>query len=83
MEWRHFTCTLTKRKTIIVKDILNDTVDQLDYPNNIIQIEFGYDHLIAVSTKQCFVHPSSSWNTPIVVELKDGALFTILMSERY
>lgn len=82
MDWKNFTCTLTGRKTISIKDIASDTTDQLDFPNRIIQMAMGHGHLVAVTAKQCYIHSSISWNTPVIFDLKEGNICLMNLSER-
>lgn len=83
LNWKNFTCTLTGRKTISIKDIASDTTDQLDFPNRIIQIAMGHGHLVAVTAKQCYIHSSISWNTPVIFDLKEGNICLVHLSERF
>lgn len=73
---------LTSRKTITITDIYNNTTEQLDYSNRVIQMSLANGHLIVVTTKQCHIHSSMSWNTPVVFDLKDSIVYMILISER-
>ncbi|XP_059058155.1 intraflagellar transport protein 80 homolog isoform X1 [Achroia grisella] len=80
--WKNFSCTQTGRKVIAIKDIITDQSDQLDYPDRVIQIALGFNHLVIATVKQCFIHKLSSWNTPVTFDLKEGTISMILLSER-
>lgn len=80
--WKNFACTQTGRKVISIKDLVTDQSDQLDYPDRVIQIALGFNHLIIATVKQCFIHKLSSWNTPVTFDLKEGTISMILASER-
>lgn len=80
--WKNFACTQTGRKVIAIKDIITDQSDQLDYPDRVIQIALGFNHLVIATVKQCFIHKLSSWNTPVTFDLKEGTISMILLSER-
>ncbi|XP_077295426.1 intraflagellar transport protein Oseg5 [Arctopsyche grandis] len=82
MSWKNYSCTLTGRKTITITEVTNSTTEQLDYSNRVIQMGLASGHLIVVTTKQCHIHSSTSWNTPVVFDLKDSIVYMILISER-
>ncbi|CAG9566558.1 unnamed protein product [Danaus chrysippus] len=80
--WKNYTCTQTGRKVISIKDIITDQNDQLDYPDRVIQIALGFNHLVTATVKQCFIHKLTSWNTPVTFDLKEGTISMILLAER-
>ncbi|XP_041968776.1 intraflagellar transport protein 80 homolog isoform X2 [Aricia agestis] len=80
--WKNFACTQTGRKVVTVKDIMADQSDQLDYPDRVIQIALGFNHLVVTTVKQCFIHKLTSWNTPVTFDLKDGTVSLILLAEK-
>lgn len=61
---------------------MTDQNDQFDYPDRVIQMALGYNHLVVVTVKQCFIHKLSSWNTPVTFDLKDGTISMLLLTER-
>ncbi|KAG6457329.1 hypothetical protein O3G_MSEX010242 [Manduca sexta] len=80
--WKNFACTQIGRKVISIKDIVTEQSDKLDYPDRVIQIALGFNHLVIATVKQCFIHKLTSWNTPVTFDLKDGTISMILLSER-
>lgn len=80
--WRNFTCKQITRKMVTIKDIITDQGDQLDYPDRVIQIAIGFNHLVIATVKQCFIHKLTSWNTPVTFDLKEGSISMILLAER-
>lgn len=80
--WKNFACTQVGRKVISIKDIITDQSDQLDYPDRVIQMTLGYNHLVIATVKQCFIHKLTSWNTPVTFDLKEGTISMILLAER-
>ncbi|XP_034840469.1 intraflagellar transport protein 80 homolog [Maniola hyperantus] len=80
--WKNYACTQIGRKVVAIKDILTDQNDQLDYPDRVIQIALGFNHLVIATVKQCFIHKLSSWNTPVTFDLKEGTISMILLAER-
>lgn len=68
---------------IAIRDIITDQNDQLDYPDRVIQIALGFNHLVTATVKQCFIHKLTSWNTPVTFDLKEGTISMIMLAERY
>lgn len=80
--WKSYNCSQTGRKVIAIKDIITDQNDQLDYPDRVIQIALGFNHLVIATVKQCFIHKLTSWNTPVTFDLKEGTISMILLAEK-
>lgn len=74
---------MSEKKAIIVKDVLSDLEEQLDFSERVIKIALGYDHLIATTPVHCHVYSTQNWNTPTIFDLKDGAVNHIILSEKY
>ncbi|CAG4943709.1 unnamed protein product [Colias eurytheme] len=79
---KNYACTQIGRKVVAIKDIITDQSDQLDYPDRVIQIALGFNHLVIATVKQCFIHKLTSWNTPVTFDLKEGTINMILLAER-
>ncbi|KAF9804241.1 hypothetical protein SFRURICE_020669 [Spodoptera frugiperda] len=80
--WKNYACNQVGRKVIAIRDIMTDQNDQLDYPDRVIQIALGFNHLVTATVKQCFIHKLTSWNTPVTFDLKEGTISMILLAER-
>ncbi|XP_050670516.1 intraflagellar transport protein 80 homolog isoform X2 [Leptidea sinapis] len=78
--WKNYVCRQISRKVVSIKDILSDQNDQLDYPDRVIQIALGFNHLVVATVKQCFIHKLTSWNTPVTFDLKESTM--IILAER-
>uniref|UniRef100_A0A1A8F3D9 Intraflagellar transport 80 homolog n=2 Tax=Nothobranchius korthausae TaxID=1143690 RepID=A0A1A8F3D9_9TELE len=82
-EWKNFVITLTKRRSMEVKNVLNDAVDILEFRDRIIKASLAYDHLVVATSLQCYVYNSRNWNTPLIFDLKEGTVSLILQAEKY
>lgn len=80
--WKNYFASVTEKKTIIVKDVLSELEEQLDFSERVIKIALGYDHLIATTPVHCHIYSTSNWNTPTIFDLKDGTVSHILLSEK-
>lgn len=82
-EWLNFELVLVSRKCLQVRDINNDSMEKLEFPERVIQIAVGYKRIIAVTPAQCYIYSVSNFNTPNIMELGEGSVSIILASEKY
>ncbi|XP_060053560.1 intraflagellar transport protein 80 homolog isoform X2 [Erinaceus europaeus] len=54
-EWKNFQITLTKRRTMQVRNVLNDAVDLLEFRDRVIKASLNYAHLVVSTSLQCYV----------------------------
>lgn len=81
-EWLNFELILVSRKCLQVRDITNDITEKLDFPERVIQITVGYKRILAVTPAQCYIYNVNNFNTPNIMELKEGSVSVILTSEK-
>ncbi|XP_064159238.1 intraflagellar transport protein 80 homolog [Anguilla rostrata] len=82
-EWKNFEITLTKRRTMQVRNVLNDAVDVLEFRDRVIKASLSHDHLVVTTSLQCYVYSTQNWNTPLIFDLKEGSVSLILQAERH
>lgn len=82
-EWRNFEITLTKRRTMQVRNVSNDAVDILEFRDRVIKALLAHGHLVVATSLQCSVYSTKNWNTPLIFELKEGTVSLILQAERH
>uniref|UniRef100_A0A8C5YXR1 Intraflagellar transport protein 80 homolog n=1 Tax=Marmota marmota marmota TaxID=9994 RepID=A0A8C5YXR1_MARMA len=80
-EWKNFQITLTKRRTMQVRNVLNDAVDLLEFRDRVIKASLNYAHLVVSTSLQCYVFSTKNWNTPLIFDLKEGTVSLILQAE--
>ena len=78
-EWHQYEATLTGRRSVSVRDVSNESWERLEIPDRVIQLALGYDHLIVVTPSQCHIFNSHHWNTPTILELREGAVCMLLL----
>lgn len=66
----------------MLKNLSEDISEQLDFPDRIIQVSFGFNHLVATTPSQCHIYSTTNWNTPIIFDLKESAVTLLLTSEK-
>ncbi|CAJ1065331.1 intraflagellar transport protein 80 homolog [Xyrichtys novacula] len=82
-EWKNFVITLTKRRTMQVRNVINDAVDILEFRDRVIKASLAYGHLVVATSLQCYVYNSGNWNTPLIFDLKEGTVSLILQAEKH
>ncbi|KAK2847315.1 hypothetical protein Q5P01_010314 [Channa striata] len=82
-EWKNFEITLTKRRTMQVRNVMNDAVDVLEFRDRVIKTSLAYGHLVVTTSLQCYVYNSRNWNTPLIFDLKEGTVSLIVQAEKH
>ncbi|XP_053728928.1 intraflagellar transport protein 80 homolog [Synchiropus splendidus] len=82
-EWKNFIVTLTKRRTMQVRDVMNDAVDILEFRDRVIKASLAHGHLVVATLLQCYVYNTKNWNTPLIFDLKEGTASLIMQAERH
>ncbi|XP_062355287.1 intraflagellar transport protein 80 homolog [Cinclus cinclus] len=82
-EWKNFQITLIKRRTMKVHNVLNDAVDLLEFRDRVIKASLNFGYLVVSTSLQCYVFSTKNWNTPLIFDLKEGAVSLILQAERH
>ncbi|KAK3738527.1 hypothetical protein QZH41_012034, partial [Actinostola sp. cb2023] len=82
LEWKNFEVTVTERKSIKVRDVMNDTKETLDFRDRIIKTSLGFNHLVVATSSQCYIYSVKNWNTPMIFDLKNGNITLIVLTEK-
>nr|XP_032834382.1 intraflagellar transport protein 80 homolog isoform X1 [Petromyzon marinus]XP_032834383.1 intraflagellar transport protein 80 homolog isoform X1 [Petromyzon marinus] len=82
-EWAHLEVTLTKRRTMQVRNVLDDAVDTLEFRDRVIRASLGHGHLVVATCAQCYVYSIKNWNTPIIFDLKEGSVSLIVQAQKH
>ncbi|KRX22523.1 Intraflagellar transport protein 80 -like protein [Trichinella nelsoni] len=72
--WEHLEAKHLDKCTIEVKNFQDGSVERLDTTDFIGHFDLGWEHLIVVDPKKCYIYRSKNWNTPIIMDLKHGVL---------
>lgn len=67
---------------MIVKDILNETKENLDFPERIVHVAMKHNNLLVATCTQCFVYQIPNLNTPQIINLKDTNVFMIILTDK-
>lgn len=67
----------------MVHDVMCDGSDVLEFSERVIHLELAYKHLVVVTTTQAYIYSTSNFNTPIIIDLREGSVSLALLSEKY
>ncbi|KAJ3655370.1 hypothetical protein Zmor_014503 [Zophobas morio] len=83
VHYMNFTATVTERKIVTVRNVTDDTVEQLELPERVIQLAMKYSHLVVTTPTQCYIYNTNNWNTPAIFDLKDGSVILLMLAEKH
>ena len=75
-EWKNYEVTLLETRKIRVNDIINESLEDLEFARDrIVDIGIGFDHLIVTTTTQCYIYILTNLNTPIIFDIRAPSHF--------
>ncbi|XP_014664680.1 PREDICTED: intraflagellar transport protein 80 homolog [Priapulus caudatus] len=82
VEWKQFELVVATRKTILVRNVTDDSREKLDFRDRIVKLSMAFNHLVVATTSQCYVYSSKNWNTPMIFDLKQSVSL-IVQAEKH
>lgn len=79
--YKNLKATITGRRVIVMKDIVNNTTDTLDFSDRVIKWELGYGHLVVATSNQLHIFNENYINTPIIIDRPEVRI--ILLARKY
>ncbi|KAI8515118.1 Intraflagellar transport protein 80 [Branchiostoma belcheri] len=83
LEWKNYEVTVADRKSIQVRNVMDDAREKLDFRDRIIKTSLAFGHLVVATTSQCYVYSTKNWNTPMIFDLKEGTVTLIVQTEKH
>ncbi|XP_019878422.2 intraflagellar transport protein 80 homolog [Aethina tumida] len=83
VHYMNFTASLSERKVVTVKNVVDDSTEYLELPERVIQMTMKYNHLVVTTPTQCYIYNTSNWNTPAIFDLKDGSVILMMLCEKF
>ncbi|KAJ9601816.1 hypothetical protein L9F63_000044 [Diploptera punctata] len=71
------------RKNIMVRDVSNEVMEKLEFPDRVIKVELGYNHMVVVTPSQCHIYTTKNWNTPVIFDLREGSVCMLHLTLRH
>lgn len=81
--FNNYMASVSEKKLVTVRNILDETTEHLEVPERIIQIAMRYNHLVLTTPSQCYIYNITNWNTPAIFDLKDGSVILLILCEKY
>jgi intraflagellar transport protein 80 len=56
---------------------MNETTEELDFRDRVIDMSLAYGALVVTTNSQCFIYQSTNWNTPTVEDLTEPSTLIV------
>ncbi|XP_071949361.1 intraflagellar transport protein 80 homolog [Antedon mediterranea] len=83
LEWKNFEVVNSSRKTIVVREVINEAIEKLEFRDSIIKMSLSFGYLVVVTSSQCFIYSTKNLNTPTIFDLKEGTVTLIVQAEKH
>ncbi len=83
LHWHEFEVVQVSRKTVTVRNVLNDASDIVEMKDRVIMVSLDFSHLIIVTSSQCHVYSTNNFNTPSIFELRSGGVSFIKQAQKH
>ncbi|KAI1722949.1 intraflagellar transport protein 80 like protein [Ditylenchus destructor] len=81
--WENLEAVQVKRKTVNIRDLTSEVgQERLETRDRVTKLQLGFNYLVVATTKQFYIFSARNWNTPVIVDLKEGAVSLILLCEK-
>eukprot|EP00033_Pygsuia_biforma_P003426 GCRY01003755.1.p1 GENE.GCRY01003755.1~~GCRY01003755.1.p1 ORF type:complete len:862 (+),score=264.97 GCRY01003755.1:209-2794(+) len=77
VEWGHQEAILADISTIVVKDHLGESSEELDFRDRIVKLSLAYGHLVVCTSLQCYIYSHGNWTTPSIFDLRHPVSFLV------
>eukprot|EP00227_Mantoniella_beaufortii_P020105 CAMPEP_0197575096 /NCGR_PEP_ID=MMETSP1326-20131121/609_1 /TAXON_ID=1155430 /ORGANISM="Genus nov. species nov., Strain RCC2288" /LENGTH=759 /DNA_ID=CAMNT_0043137801 /DNA_START=154 /DNA_END=2433 /DNA_ORIENTATION=+ len=71
LEWDKIAATLEEGTRIRVRDVMSESVEDLDFRDRVIKMSLGFGYLVVVTATQVCVYKETNWATPHMFDIKD------------
>ncbi|POM71477.1 Intraflagellar Transport protein 80, partial [Phytophthora palmivora] len=83
LPWKKVEVTLVDPRKIHVHDVVNETLEELDFARDrVVEMSFAHGFLVVCTATQCFIYDAQSWNTPHIFDLR-AAVSLLVQSESH
>lgn len=72
LQWKNLIVTLIDSLKIRIYDIIKESSEEFDFRDKVINMSFGFSHLIIATTTQCWIFNVESWSSPHIFDVKDN-----------
>jgi len=82
-EWNNVECMLVEPTKVRVQDVFNETMEELDFRDRVLEMSLGFGHLICATATQCHIYNVNNWNTPHIFDLRNPVNVIIQSSTHF
>jgi intraflagellar transport protein 80 len=71
-------------RKVRVQDVVHDSYEDLQLRDRVLDMALGYGFLVIATSAQAYVYSVNNWNTPHILDLRQGAAINlVLLSPRH
>ncbi|KAF8384242.1 che-2 [Pristionchus pacificus] len=83
VSYRNLDVVQTKWNIVEVRDVSSEAAyESLETKERVTRMSIAFGYLVLVTTKQSYIYNDQNWNTPVLVDLKEGAVSVIVQAEK-
>ncbi|GMR32599.1 hypothetical protein PMAYCL1PPCAC_02794 [Pristionchus mayeri] len=83
VSYRNMDVVQTKWNIVEVRDVSSEAAhESLETKDRVTRMSIAFGHLVLVTTRQAYVYNEQNWNTPVLIDLKEGAVSVIVQAEK-
>lgn len=83
-EWRNNDVTVLSPRKLRVQDTVNESSEDIELSRDrIVEVGLGFDHLVVLTSSQCYVYSLQNLNTPIIFDIRAAPLFVHLCTRHF
>jgi len=82
VEWQNIEALLKETHKVLVRDILSDMTEELDFRDRVIGMAVGFGYLVVTTSLQCCIYLLQNLNTPHIFDLKDTVNY-VQLGDKY
>jgi len=69
LEWNNVKVVLETKDKIRVQDVCNETMDELDFRDRVLEMSLGFGYLVLATSTQCYIYNVNNLNTPHIFDI--------------
>mmetsp|Transcript_5483 Transcript_5483/g.19072 ORF Transcript_5483/g.19072 Transcript_5483/m.19072 type:complete len:763 (-) Transcript_5483:1656-3944(-) len=83
IEWAHVSAMLEDSNRIRVRDVVAETVDELDFRDRVTKWSLCHGHMVVATATQACIYDTNNWNTPHIFDLKEPVTLILQSASQF
>jgi len=71
LQWGNIEAVLADPHKVRVTDVVDETVEELDFRDRVLEMSLGFGSLVVCTATQCHIYSATNWNTPHIFDVRD------------